>query len=63
MTDDRKPEDRSPSAPLGPNSDPTGIGPPPAGSVTHVTPDGHGVTQAPGLTEDEKRSGPAEPAT
>jgi hypothetical protein len=28
------------------NSDPTGIGPPPPGAATEVTPDGHGVTHA-----------------
>jgi hypothetical protein len=42
-----KQDDLSAPLPVGPNSDPTGIGPPPPGAETEVTPDGHGVTRSP----------------
>lgn len=59
MPDETSKTDDRAAPQLGPNSDPTGIGPPPAGSVTHVTPDGRGVTQAP-MPDDEGKPGSAE---
>ena len=52
-----KTDDRDAPPPVGPGSDPTGIGPPPPGAKTEVTPDGHGVTRSPLSGESDSKPG------
>ena len=52
-----KTDDRYAPLPVGPNSDPTGIGPPPPGSETEVMPEGHGVTRSPLPHQGESKPG------